>query len=380
MHGNSLTREVAKETLAAMEKFGRQKDAAEFLGIAQSSLSDRLKRIRANGWHLSEGMQESMVAAKLDGMTIDGGWIITDKDGEIIKRSTRYSKKDDGEKESIRDVIQDAIKDLDRLPVIDAPTRVESEINNIIPLADLHFGGEYGRASYETECCDTMDRLFSSLARGQRATIIDLGDTTDANDHLGVTPASKNPCDVIRHGMLGTIWTALRFLKHVTYRALETHQEVEVHVLRGNHSETSYIGVLLALMEHFADNPRVTVVIPPAEGPESMFRIIQWGDCGILADHGDKMKWSVLRDIWTTAFAESWTASRAYRGIYTAHFHSDRQQDLAGVEGRQFRTMSAPSHWAKERFPPMPRSASAISLHKWEGFDGMIQKKLRPIA
>ncbi len=354
--------------------------AAVTAGVNPKTFASRLTAAKARGFHLSEGARGIVRAAKLAPVEAKGGWIHSyDDDGKKIG-ATRWSAPEDVSQEDIRDVIRDALADIQPLPPIPPPDMVQADLNRILPVADLHYGGEYGRPEYDLECKATMDRLLAGACGVERTTIIDLGDTTDANDHVGVTPGGKNPVDVKRHTFLHVAKAALGFLKHLTYRALETSDTVEVHVLRGNHSETSYAAVLIGLAEHFALNPRVTVVMPPEEGPEAMFRLIRWGACGVLADHGDRMKWKDLKDVWTTSFAQHWADCTAYRGIYTAHFHRDRMEDLAGCEARHFRSLSAPSHWAAARFPPMPRSASALTLHRRHGLVGSSQARLHPIA
>jgi hypothetical protein len=49
-------------------------------------------------------------------------------------------------------------------------------------------------------------------------------------------------------------------MKRVIYRLAETHKEVEVHMMRGNHDETAYMGVLLALVEHFRSSKHVNII------------------------------------------------------------------------------------------------------------------------
>lgn len=370
------TDEMLRETVRLYHEHNQvAAHAASAMGVPPSTFKSRLDEARLKGFLLSEGAKKIVDQAQLGYGEAKGGWIHSyDEEGKKIG-ATRWAATEITPEE-IRETVQEALEGLDRLPPVPEPERSDKDLQNFIPIADLHFGGEYGRPEYEMECNSTMDALFGRLPVAQKALIVDLGDTTDANDHKGVTPASGNTCDVIRHGLQGVIFTALRFLKRTVYRALEGHVEVEVEVQRGNHSETSYLAVLVGLIEHFADNPRVTVHVPK-EG--DLFRVIRWGECGILPDHGDRLKWPDLKDIWTASLADDWAACTAYRLIATAHFHHDKQRDLAGVECRHFRTMAAPSQWAKSRFPPMPRSACAITMHKYEGFDGLVQKKLTPI-
>jgi hypothetical protein len=134
----------------------KKKPAADSLGISDGGFSNRLKIAKERGFHLSEGMQESMAAASLDGMSIDGGWIITDADGNLIKRSTRYSQKASDDGESLMDALRDGLSDLEPGQYQKIPLARPAPAGGllVVDLADVHIG----KLSVRSETGVTYDR------------------------------------------------------------------------------------------------------------------------------------------------------------------------------------------------------------------------------
>ena len=203
-------------------------------------------------------------------------------------------------------------------------------------------------------------------------------DRLDANDHTGAAPASGNPTDTVRDDHLGNTRTAIRLMKHAIYRLLETHQEVDVHLIRGNHDETTYFAVLLALAEHYTLNDRVRIVVPETpEGEE--FRVVSWGQCAFFPHHGDKAKPGVLKDVWADQFPDEWAAAKIWRLIPTAYFHHLKAEDLGGAHWRQFRTIHRPNRWARLQGLFSYASLCALTVHRDRGLEYETIANIKPV-
>jgi hypothetical protein len=201
--------------------------------------------------------------------------------------------------------------------------------------------------------------------------VLELGDLLDANDHKGITPGSGNNCDVIRDDVLRNKLTAIRMLKRLILRLCENHSQVEVHMLRGNHDETAYMAVMLALAEHFAAVEQVRIVVTDDE-----YRVVRWGKCGIFPHHGDKTDWQVLKDVWADQFATEWAECSVHRAIWTAHLHHDRRRDMLGAEGEHFRTLAAPNKWARQKGFFGRGSLTGVTLHRALGETGRTRSNI----
>jgi hypothetical protein len=353
-------------------------ETAKTLGIARSTLHESIKA--ALKYESADpGLQSAMNATGLGGGVVTGGWRIVQEtmpDGTIVRNSVRYALKPD-EIEPI-DVAQTLIDSLTQAPraVVSVPPTVDlpPDLCNFIPLCDLHVGGEYGDPKYLDEVFSAITRLFHGLPKAHKAVLLDMGDLLDANDHKGLTPASGNECDVIRENHLENTINALNIMRYAVGLLLQQHNEVEVHLLRGNHDETAYIGVMVALSVHFKDDPRVNIVVS-----DDNFRVIPWGKCAVFPHHGDKSKWEDLKDVFSDQFPDAWAKAKYWRFIWTAHVHHDKQKQLVGADAEHFRTLAKPNNWAQMKGFFTRGGICSVTLHKIDGEVDRKKVNLKPL-
>lgn len=367
------------EALRVYRKHGdNATKAAKELGKAPRTVQDLVRK--ALKWEtIDSGVQAAMDSTGIGIGTIKGGWRITEeKDpvtGELIRNSVRYSVNDQPvDTGDLADAIKDALRDVSPRQAIIPPTDLPQDLCNFIPLCDLHVGGEYGDPSYLDVVHKSITRLVGGLPKAQKAVLIDMGDLLDANDHKGLTPASENECDVIRENHLKNTVDALNIMKHSIELLAATHEEVEVHLLRGNHDETAYIAVMLGLAIYYKESPTVNVILT-----DDNFRVIEWGKCGVFPHHGDKSKWEALKDVYADQFSDAWTRNRYWRFIWTAHVHHDKQRELGGAIGEHFRTLAKPNNWAQMKGLFARGSIQAITLHKEDGETDRKKVNLPPL-
>lgn len=367
--------------LEALRVYREQGDnatkAAKILGKAPRTVQDLVRK--ALKWEeVDTGVAASMAATGIGISTIKGGWRIVEEiqpDGTKIRNSVRYSVKDQPvDSGDLADAIKSALSDLTpRVPIV-APSNLPQDLCNFIPLCDLHVGGEYGDPEYLNVVHNAITRLVGGLPAAKKAVLIDMGDLLDANDHHGLTPASGNECDVIRENHLKNTVDALNIMRHAIELLAQTHEEVEVHLLRGNHDETAYIGVMVALAIHYKESPSVNVILS-----DDNFRVIEWGKCGVFPHHGDKAKWESLKDVFADQFSDAWSRAKFWRFIWTAHVHHDKQRELGGAMGEHFRTLAKPNNWAQMKGLFARGSIQAVTLHKEDGETDRKKVNLPPL-
>lgn len=351
-------------------------EISEIMKISTSAV-----RRRINGFKKKEKLDPELAkrlnkAGITDFAGLHSGWLL-EKDQSGSGHSLYFYLGPDEEKIDFLDLLKDSLSTLEPLPPIQAPKFYEKDLCNFFALADLHLGSQYGDGGYVETINTKIDDLMARIPAAEKAVIIELGDLLDANDHKGVTPGSGNNCDVIREDTLKNTRTGIEVLDRMIRRALEKHQTVEVHLMRGNHDETAYIGVLVGLAERYRDNPRVTVVEPSNEW-EDDFRVIQWGMCAVFPNHGDKAKWPELKDVWTEIYPDEWAKAKVEREIWTAHFHHDKVKDMVGVKGRHFRTLMAPNKWARQLGLISRGSLVCSTKHKYLGTLDETQSNVLP--
>ena len=350
--------------------------AAKLMGIGRTSFQELVRK--ALKWEEAEdspGQIAALETTGLDAGIARHGWRIV-VDPVTGSRDSVFwvSSNPEIPPESFTHRMKEALKDIDKLKPIPKPNQCDQDLCNFIPLADLHIGGQYGDPEYLKEIERCTYKLMGSLPRAKKAVILELGDLLDANDHKGITPASGNNCDVIRENTLKNTQDAIQIMSRFIVLALQTHEQVEVHLLRGNHDETAYIAVMLTLQAYFKDNKRVTIVINDDD-----FRVIPWSLCAVFPNHGDKAKWEDLKAVFADQFPDAWAAAKYWRFVWTAHFHHDRQRDIMGVFAEHFRTLSAPNKWAKQKALFARGGIQCVTLHKTDGEVNRTKVNLRPL-
>ena len=349
---------------------------ARKMGKSRSTVQELVER--ALKWEAAEdspGQVEALETTGLDIGIARHGWrIVVDKETGSRDSVFWVSKNPQIAPESFIQAMKEELKDLHSLAPVSKPMLCDKDLCNFIPLADLHIGGQYGDPEYLKEIERCTHKLMGSLPRAKKAVIVELGDLLDANDHKGLTPASGNACDVIRENMLKNSQDATRILALFVTLALKTHEEVEVHLLRGNHDETAYIAVMMTLDAFFKDNKRVKIVVTDDD-----FRVIPWGLCAVFPNHGDKAKWEDLKNVFSDQFPDAWAEAKYWRFVWTAHFHHDRQRDIMGVVAEHFRTLSAPNKWAQQKALFARGGICAVTLHKQDGEVNRTKVNLRPL-
>lgn len=340
---------------------------------------DQVKR-RLSGARKRERLDPE-IAARLarKGITdlagLHSGWLL-EKDESGSGSSLYFYLGPDQEKISFAEAIRDVLSEIPRLPPLDRAQRVLNHgfgYANWIAIADLHIGGGYGTPELEEDFNTAIDDLVARMPPAEKAVLIELGDLLDANDHKGVTPTSGNPCDVIRENHLVNTMTAVRIIKRAIYRLLETHAQVEVHLIKGNHDTSAYVGVLMGLAAHFENIPEVRIAVTDAE-----YRVISWGQCAAFPHHGDTLKWEQLKDVFADQFPDEWAAAKAHRILMTAHFHHDRRRDLIGCVAEQYRTLHRPNAWAKAKGLFSRGTLTAMTVHRDRGEEFRTISNIRP--
>jgi len=290
---------------------------------------------------------------------LHSGWLI-DKDANGQGSSLYFFLGPDGEKIDFADAMMEILSDIPKLPAIPEPT-VQDGANKAtwLAVADLHVGGSYGDPMLEEDFNAAVDDIVSRLPAAEHAELIELGDLLEANDHKGVTPNSGNPLDVKKDSHLTNTQLAIKMMRRTACRLLETHKTVRMHFIKGNHDPTSYIAVMLAMEAHFADNPRIEVVVSDEE-----FRVIQWGACAAFPHHGDTINWERLKDVFADQYPDEWAAAKSHRHVMTAHFHHDKRRDLLGCSAEHFRTLHPANNWARAKGLLARGSLTAMTVHK----------------
>lgn len=364
---NQVLIEQQIQALKMQQSGFSREEIAKVLGLSVAAVKRRLSGARKMERLDPEILKTLQRKGITDLAGLHSGWLL-EKDKSGTGHSLYFYLGADEEKLSFADAVIDSLKEIPRLKPVSRinESRKQDGIGyaNWLALADLHVGGDYGDPTLEDNFNAAIDDLVQRMPAAQHAVLFELGDLLEMNDHKGVTPGSGNHLEVRlgQDAFLEATQVAVKLMRRALYRLLETHDTVEAHFIRGNHDETAFIAVMLALKEHFSNNPRLNIVVSVDE-----YRVVTWGQCAAFPNHGDKLKWPQLKDVWTEEFPDEWAAAKAHRVIMTAHFHHDRRQDLIGCVGEHFRTLHGPNNWARNRGLLSRGSLTAITVHSERG-------------
>lgn len=366
MANPGLAPEVLQETLDLVEKHGSVALAARATGTPYNTMHNRYRQAKVWG-SMSEGEKESMEAARLQPGVAKGGWIITDKEGEIIRRSTRWTAPEI--EDDTLERIKAAMEGIEPALPKPVPPNVEEDLMTVYPIADAHIGMmAWGRETGERYSTDIavnrlqewLGRCVASSPASKRAVILDVGDLTHADDQNNQTPRSKHILDVDnRH--FRTLETTIGAIGHCTELALSKHEHVTVIILPGNHNPHSYMAILFAIAERYRDEPRVTVRKEPGE-----FWVEEFGVNMLAAHHGDKAPPERLVLFLADQHKEAWGRTH-HRVLWTGHRHHHASKDIGGVTWEQLRALTAKDAYAVANAYSARAQLQAITLHKERG-------------
>lgn len=326
---------------------------------------DALQRFR----EASPGQRESILAARLDGLSAAGGWIITDKDGEIIRRSTRWkadAPQDDPER--LLEAIKAGLADIAPAAVV-PPVAAPDTLCAVFPVADLHIGmladkEEVGQ-DWDTKIArrvfeEAFGRIVAMTPSAGTAILAQLGDLTHSDDQRNVTPQSGHQLDVDSRYFL-ILRRAVAAMKAAIEALRLRYAKVIYRGVRGNHDLTAHYAVTLALAEHYRDVPGVQIVDHAGE-----FYVHEFGCNMILLHHGDRAKPERLVHFAAAEWPQIWGRTR-HRIALSGHVHHARAVEIGGMVFESIGTIIPRDAYAYSHGYSARRALVSITLDRDQG-------------
>lgn len=356
------------ETVEAVHRIGSKREAARVLGIPRSTLQDRYNKAVSLGYHVSEGIQQSVNSSKLGFNEAKAGWIV-DVDKETGSRRSTYWKAPEIAQESLIDAIKTAFEGITPAQPIPAPLYADSDLLTIYPIPDAHVaqlsdedetGEEYNTLIAVNRIKSWVGQLVKASPASGTAIILGVGDLTHGNDQTNQTPQSKHQLDVAtRH--FRTLNMTIEAMATAVELAAAKHDLVIVRILPGNHDRDAYMAVMFALSERYRDNERINVHRVPGE-----FFAHEFGKVMIVSHHGDKSRADRMVMYMADTYPELWGRTK-YRFLFTGHLHHAKMQDIGGVQFEQLRAVTAKDAYAASHAFSARAQLQAITMHRERG-------------
>lgn len=332
-------------TVAAYEASGRnQTHTAAALGLARSSLQERLRRAAERGLMgtaaVLPGYAIKSVATKVgdawvkqtkepgpefqvpDGHRVTGVSALVDAEGRVIQ--SWQKTREEPSAIDIAETLKAAFADFrPAAKPTKCPTVVDMDLLNLVPCNDWHinlltWGREVG-ANWDLEIAERVigRGIEDAIGRSPRAGIAIVlggGDLTHADNNENRTSKSNNVLDCDGRHQKG-LEVATRLMVRTVDAALRRNREVIVRVLPGNHDEHTAAAVSYFLLAWYRNEPRVIV-----DTDASLFFWHRFGQVMLGATHGHTVKLTNMPSIMAHRRAEDWGATK-FRYVHGFHIH-----------------------------------------------------------
>jgi len=390
------------ETIAAYTKYGNQKAAADSLGIAPSSFSDRYKRAQQaaaegrlgfapvlpgfeikststqlgpkgemKGTSVKQMKAPGPVFEMPPGLALKGVTALLDAEGRILHQHV-MGRPGARDPQALVDGIAAAFKKFK--PAAKAskqPANVDAKLLTLIPCNDWHIGmfawGHEVDFNWDVKIAErvigtAIEDVISRAPCSARAVILGGGDLLHANTGENTTAKSGNVLDVDGRYQK-VVDMACRLMVRTADAALRRHKHLTIRILKGNHDEEACVAIAYFLSAWYRNDKRVTVDLDP-----SLFYFEQFGITMLAATHGHLAKLRDLPSIMAARRPEMWGVTRAR---YAHGFHVHHKEKLATeLNGCICEAHQAPipcDSWHYGKGFLSGRSVQAITYHKEVG-------------
>ena len=344
----------------------------EKVGCSRYAVRDSLQSVKARAATQGWSPQHDMVHTVPDGFNVKGVSTYYNDEGKPVGQWVKSAS----DKERQLEIALEAFKagfleEIDGLykPVQAPEAAKEADRLSAYLIGDHHLNAlcwspETGGDDWDTNIAQdvlikAVDKLVSVAGDSEVGALINLGDFLHANSSDNKT-AKGTPVDV--DGRLGRVIRIVGNLFRVLItRMLETHKEVWLINVRGNHDPDASLWLNEMMRLYFANEPRVKVF-----DNFSKWIHFEWGETLVVLHHGDRVKTQALYEAVTRDYAEEWGRTR-YRYLYHGHIHHRTVTELGGLHLESFGVLCPPDAYHSASGYGSARSMSCVILDKKYG-------------
>jgi hypothetical protein len=357
-----------REILDAIDEHGSQHAAGQALGLAQSTISEHLSRLKAKAAQKGYAPEVGLVGGGVpEGFKLQGITTLVGPDGEhklqwqkVVADKERLQALVAGIKQGLESELPKA------KPCVLLAEEYEGHLLTAYPVGDHHLGmlswGEETGEDYDMQIgqdllAGAMQYLVDAAPSSEGALLVLLGDYFHYDSVHAITPTSKNMLDTdTRYQKM--VRVGLELIRMKVQMALQKHKWVHIIVEIGNHDLATSAILMEALSIFYEDEPRVSVDTNP-----SHYHYFEFGKVLIGTHHGHGAKPDKLPMIMAADMPEAWGRTE-YRYWWTGHIHHDTVKDFIGVRFESFRVLGPADAWAHNKGYRPLRDMKAIVLHK----------------
>ena len=351
-----------------LEGLGYQK-IGDKLGVSKWVARDIIKNIKRRAAMQGHSPDHDMVHTVPDGFLVKGVSTYYNDEGKPVGQWVKSAS----DKERQLEIALEAFKAglLDEIDGLHRPVKAPEATKNEDRLSayligDHHLNAlcwspETGGDDWDTNIAQdvlikAVDKLVSAAGDAEVGALINLGDFLHANSGDNKT-AKGTPVDV--DGRLGRVIRVVgNLFKVLITRMLETHKEVWLINVRGNHDPDASLWLNEMMRLYFHNEPRVKVF-----DNFSKWIHFEWGQTLVVMHHGDRIKTQALYEAVTRDYAEEWGRSK-YRYLYHGHIHHRTVTEMGGLHLESFGVLCPPDAYHSASGYGSARSMSCVILDK----------------
>lgn len=312
---------IEKEILEDYLRTNNQRQTARNLGKSRNSIQQALKRIERKGlapWFTGAVTPEHLECGKT---TVQYG-----PDGEVEREWKRLYPTHQAMQDFVYALCEQAKGKGKAAPR--RPRKTDSEdILGEIDIYDAHVGmyaderetldSDYNCEIAAQRMVEAAEGLAGRMGRPHKIVVVFGGDMQHADNRSNKTEASGNVLDVdTRYQRV--VEYLIKASTDVIQIAAATAAQVEVVVVRGNHSWHSEVWLAQVLNAYYSNCPNVNVRVN-----KSPRHIMTFGANMLVWAHGDRIPMNKWAQVIPAEFPVEWGATR-HRHLKLGHIHHKR--------------------------------------------------------
>jgi UDP-2,3-diacylglucosamine pyrophosphatase LpxH len=348
------------------------RQVSERVGIAGRNVQSACSRVRAAAARQGYSPEHDMHRTVPKGFSVKGVSTYYNDDGQPVGQWVKSQADTQALfEQALEDFKQGLVEDVQgKAKPVDKPTdNKDKNLAACYLIGDHHLGlrawnKETGQDDYDIGISckllfNAMDTLTHASKHAHTGILVNLGDFFHANNIKNET-GSGTPLDVDgRAGMV--IEAAGRLYKRLITRMLESHKEVWIINVRGNHDPDAALWLNAMIKMYYENEPRVKVF-----DNYNKFINFTWGDNLVVMHHGDKINVQRIYETITRVLAKEWGESK-HRFAWTGHIHHKQAHEIGGLNHESWNVLPPPDAWHAASGYGSSRSMTAVLLHKTFG-------------
>lgn len=353
---------VESELISMLKEEKSTKDIAEHFGCTTRAVQAYKARLARRGFSPENDMDHLQNPLFM----VKGQSTYYNKDGKPTQRWVK-TKLDNAQWERlIADFIDGISSSIPRAEPVPMHHNVTAtELVNLFPFTDFHLGmlawGEESGEDWDMQIAEELatawiDSAVKLAPNASTAVLANMGDFLHWDGMEAVTPTSRHVLDADSR-FQKLVRVALRIIRKLINRLLETHDKVHVIMAEGNHDESSSVWLREGLSLVYENEPRVTW-----DKSADPYYGYSFGKVSLFFHHGHKANMKRVESAILGKFRKEW-ASSEYSYCHVGHLHHAKLEETTTMIIEQHRTLAAKDAYASRGGWLSKRSASVITYH-----------------